>query len=719
MKKDELINYLDLMKDYYLYPENVSQSLKMPTPSWFRDDYTAAKDERLQNILNPMPPGTKKERIETFSESTFAIIANMVPLIRVPSERQLIEMMKICEYDADDMFSYTAAEGTPSICSVKTRGHLRVVILLSRAFLDAVTDDSGWKSAQPEQNPAMERLKALVDYMKENDLFITAEGLNEHIESEYDNYLKLYAKYLCMGRVCSEEQDIYEDRIRKKIKETQKTAEKAVRKQTKKEAMVAARNISSSHAKTTDARMKCQTQSGSEGDPIPSTPGQGKYLPTLPNSRIAPSIPGYTNYTIALGAQVEKKLGNAPEYAKKEQQKLTTLCDMYNRATEQAMKKWDVYRADSRKLYDATIFDSDVAAVSAGLFSAVVNGDTLYKTPLGILMFTHVLDITRLPVPNEFYTELSDNNLWHHFDPRKNEEQHLTIPIIKEDDVILVEDKVDGNFDQPIPLMSYLSRYANRPLENSLSIRKSLVEELKKRGLSDQLARDCAVMVAAMESATRIELGDYTTFARYPKESDYVISNQPVEQESEPVQEDPEDDRVEVETRRREAAERDLRQAKKENKACRHEVNVLKKEIAKLQAELEDARDRAFIPAAEDEGLEDDCDDTDTETFEFPYVTDKKLVLYGGFEHFQKDIQKYFPDIRVVEMSAHIDLTPIRNADYVFIQYNKTSHSAYWTVCDACRNSNTPYYHLNYGGVKRCAAEMVQKLESLEEREAG
>lgn len=101
------------------------------------------------------------------------------------------------------------------------------------------------------------------------------------------------------------------------------------------------------------------------------------------------------------------------------------------------------------------------------------------------------------------------------------------------------------------------------------------------------------------------------------------------------------------------------------------------------------------------------------ETVEYPWRTSFKVVLYGGFEIFHRELMKLLPDVRIVETGSHIDINPIRNADIVFLQINKTDHSGYYTVCDACKSSGVPYIHLNYASAKRCAGVMVEEIKKL------
>ncbi|MCC8163918.1 MAG: hypothetical protein LIO86_12325 [Lachnospiraceae bacterium] len=92
------------------------------------------------------------------------------------------------------------------------------------------------------------------------------------------------------------------------------------------------------------------------------------------------------------------------------------------------------------------------------------------------------------------------------------------------------------------------------------------------------------------------------------------------------------------------------------------------------------------------------------------------MVLYGGFDVFHKEILKLLPDVRIVEASAHrMDTSPIRNADIVFLQINKTDHSGYYTVCDACKSSGVPYIHLNFASARRCAGVMVKEIEKIQD----
>ncbi|MCD7919351.1 MAG: hypothetical protein LUG45_04640 [Clostridiales bacterium] len=229
---------------------------------------------------------------------------------------------------------------------------------------------------------------------------------------------------------------------------------------------------------------------------------------------------------------------------------------------------------------------------------------------------------------------------------------------------------------------------------------KSLIRKFKEYGCSDRKARDYAVIVATLNQVDLLEEKDFRFATEYPEPKEKTENKSP---------EKITDARLQQEISAREDAERALRQAQKENQISRHEISTLQREIERLQNRLAE-KEQAAERLESKEGTED----AERDVIQYPYRTKFRVVLYGGVEVFHREFLKLLPDVRVVETLAHIDINPIRNADIVFLQINKTDHSGYWTVCDACKSSGVPYIHLNYASAKRCAGVMVEEIQKIE-----
>ena len=100
---------------------------------------------------------------------------------------------------------------------------------------------------------------------------------------------------------------------------------------------------------------------------------------------------------------------------------------------------------------------------------------------------------------------------------------------------------------------------------------------------------------------------------------------------------------------------------------------------------------------------------------QFPYHTDKKVVLFGGHDVFHKMISKYLPDIKIIPPSdSSLDVTPIRGADLVCLQCNKCNHGQYWAAVAAAKAHGRKLAHLRYANAELCARVIVQELEQMQ-----
>ncbi|MCD8104464.1 MAG: hypothetical protein LUF35_05560 [Lachnospiraceae bacterium] len=275
--------------------------------------------------------------------------------------------------------------------------------------------------------------------------------------------------------------------------------------------------------------------------------------------------------------------------------------------------------------------------------------------------------------------------------------------------------------DVTLPLSSVLSKYAGMPVDTSLYVRKSHIRMFKDAGYSDRRARDFAVVLGVMANIYKLESYAFTT----PYEDLYdageteaeltekkndgqsplnhrQIPELPIADERPETDEGSTTDGNNAADARIESLEKDLKQARKENQSYRHEISTLQRELERLQHQLTERKQ------LEEEWVE--IEKEEAPEIKYPYRTKLKVVVYGGFDVFHRELKKLLPDVRIVETSSHIDVKPFQNADIVFLQINKTDHSGYYAVCDTCKTSGVPYIHLNYAGAKRCADVMVREI---------
>jgi len=346
-----------------------------------------------------------------------------------------------------------------------------------------------------------------------------------------------------------------------------------------------------------------------------------------------------------------------------------------------------------------------IPGVAMGAFQAILNGDEIYKLKIGRIVMEDLMSMSDMPLPCSFDIELEDERDWDYGFTECNGK--LALPVIKEGECLSFPlNGGNETINYAVPVTAVLSRFGGWPFVAPLYIRKSLIKKFKENGCSDRKARDYAVIIATLDRVNTLN-DDYRFASEYPTAG---------EKKAEESSEETTDIRVEKEIAARKVAERALQQARKDNQVCRHEISSLQREIERLKSRLaEKEQERSISGDLDLEGTDDPTGmETAVKAVKYPYHTKLRVVLYGGFDVFHRELLKLLPDVRVVEISAHIDVNPVRNADIVFLQINKTDHSGYWTVCDACKNSGTPYIHLNYASAKRCAGVMVEKIEKLQ-----
>lgn len=105
-------------------------------------------------------------------------------------------------------------------------------------------------------------------------------------------------------------------------------------------------------------------------------------------------------------------------------------------------------------------------------------------------------------------------------------------------------------------------------------------------------------------------------------------------------------------------------------------------------------------------------EDSGPDEIPFPYRTEKKVVIVGGFDAFHGELQKLLPDIQIVQATRrNADLTPVARADLVCFQVNYCGHPQYYAAVKAVRSGNTPHLHLRNANAAICARQIVAMLE--------
>lgn len=268
----------------------------------------------------------------------------------------------------------------------------------------------------------------------------------------------------------------------------------------------------------------------------------------------------------------------------------------------------------------------------------------------------------------------------------------------------------------PVRTSTIISSFARKAFSGPVYISPGICKLFMKKGRTEREARDYAVIIGTLEQAAKSE-ADY----RYDY---YTIDNKPQEV-TVAITEAENSDKAALDiTAQPEyiALEGKYRELVQNEKSLYHELQAVKHELMKLEEEHE----KTVVQLQESRRVISSMEQTMDEMFthiatervenaQFPFHTRLRVVLFGGFDSFQRKILSYLPDIRVIQGHKGAELAPVQKADMVFLQTNNCSHATYWRVCEAIRNRGIPYYHLNNASAKVCAEQMLALIQTMEQ----
>ena len=94
--------------------------------------------------------------------------------------------------------------------------------------------------------------------------------------------------------------------------------------------------------------------------------------------------------------------------------------------------------------------------------------------------------------------------------------------------------------------------------------------------------------------------------------------------------------------------------------------------------------------------------------YSYPYVTRKKIVIFGGHDSWLKVIKPMLPDVRFVEATQYqFDPNLIKNADVVWIQSNCMGHAQFSNIINKTRQYGVQLRYFGYASAEKCAEQLV------------
>lgn len=118
--------------------------------------------------------------------------------------------------------------------------------------------------------------------------------------------------------------------------------------------------------------------------------------------------------------------------------------------------------------------------------------------------------------------------------------------------------------------------------------------------------------------------------------------------------------------------------------------------------ELLDLRELVFTLAAGEEPK-----NTPAAGVEFPYHTERNIVVFGGHATWLKAIQPMLPDVTLIDKDAQPSADLIRHADIVWIQSNALAHAFYYKIINVVRNHDVPIRYFGYASAEKCARQLI------------
>ncbi len=700
MLRQELTEKLKVMKDITVVSEEDRRTLKMKDGPWYKDNYSVDRDFRIRKLFNYITP--RQEDFKKYMQDLSFVIAAVIGEFEMvePSEEQMLDLMEISGYTGAEMREFIWDPSTPNITCILQKQLAAVIYLLARVLNDALVNKTEWEGYkkgrqksgfQKQVNPDREKLNRFTAYMREHGILPSEYDEEEHKYGTlcYENFVKNHAIYICMFMATTYEVD----ELNGALKDSYSKA-----------MMNWLREYDSAQAKK-------QAQKGKNT----VSPAMNK-LPELPSFADLHKSP-WTTLTNAPGDLSAMGASARDPEVRAITKKMHELEAEFDKIRDRSDAYSDRIIKETNRLRSFLVQQSDPYGIAIGLFQAILDDrDDIYKLTIGQDIMYYFQAQCSMPASGVKLDPLDDEEKWDYLNVDLN--GSLGLPVIRENETFTLSHELstegfeDLDEEDMVPLLkdsqrltAIISRYANRSFEGPVYIRKSIVKFFRGCGFSERRARDFAVIIATLTNVNFQESKSYFSFANYPvPDADRSSSR-----ESEAVV----DERVAAAENARIRAERDLKQAQKENKLQRHEISTLQRENEALRQQLAELQKKPAAPP------EDEVDRPVSEEDEtvFPFEIDLKVVVYGGFEVFHQELLKLMPGVRIVEYSAHIDLSPIRNADIVFLQYNKTSHSGYWTVRDACKAAGVRFFHLNYASARRCAEVMAEQIRKMERGE--
>ena len=691
-----------------------------------KQPYNVRKDKRLKNLLSVPSDETLARR--NLNMIAMTIVSGLCRYSLQPvSVRHMDEMLSIAGVTSSEMNIFAGALPGRDLTCFGSSAIRPAAVLLFKVLWDALCENCGlieWigtdqgrprikparRSSQKDdsrnQREGRNRLQALVTYMRENrileldclhDGYAMDEkerktGENEKLRNAiiiYDDFFRRHAVLSCKRAIIFEE-------LERTVKRTDDEAER-IHRETDGLMMQALRKAG--RGKTSAARGPVM---------MPEQPAMFFRSPEEVIREVTRLLEtGREEEAERILDEEYENLPHLPEMSaiRKRARMAYQALDTYNHAIRENCIEAANHLTEEQTLLLKADIGEDIAECA---LVALMNGDECFWLEIGRYVFSFLGRLLGIPEAEPNIPYLHDEDEWDDY-IYPGDNGKLAQAVVKENETILFNP--NGNTHQllaTLRISGALAEYSGFQFNEGLYIRKSHVSAFREMGYSERRSRDFAIIVSAFRYVLDHEDVAGSRLYHESKDKGEELNDMPAAADENEISDD-----VLFLTKERDEALKKCKAAERECQRMRHDAaekerahNELEEEIKRLQEQLARRDELIDAYACVEEELKE-------EEITFPFITDRNVVLYGGFRVFHTEIEKLIPGIRIVETASHIDTSAFRNADIIFLQINRISHSSYWNVCETAKNSGVPYYHLNFASAKRCAEEMVKRIRGL------
>ena len=152
--------------------------------------------------------------------------------------------------------------------------------------------------------------------------------------------------------------------------------------------------------------------------------------------------------------------------------------------------------------------------------------------------------------------------------------------------------------------------------------------------------------------------------------------------------------------------QRELYQTRKDLAALKEKYEKAQTQAAAERDELARLRELIFQQVNAEEQASMEKEETLGE--KFPYMTQKRVVVFGGHDTWTKAIKPLLPNVVFVHRDQRPNADMIRAADVVWIQANALAHRSYYKIINVVRSNQIPVRYFGYASAVKCALQVLE-----------